>query len=112
MVPCPPPFAPFRVGASTTTRTTETTTHTGEPMSNRPHFYVDQWETLSKCTFWWTVSRPNGQIILTSEMYNRRSDAKRAARMFIREVFSSIVFRYYNRDGERVQENIRDWLRR
>ncbi|QYW01425.1 hypothetical protein SEA_ERADICATOR_60 [Mycobacterium phage Eradicator] len=34
VVPCPPPFAPFRVGASTTTRTTETTTHAGEPMSD------------------------------------------------------------------------------
>ncbi|ASZ72949.1 hypothetical protein I5H33_gp070 [Mycobacterium phage Emma] len=34
VVPCPSPFAPFRVGASTTTSTTETTTHTGEPMSN------------------------------------------------------------------------------
>uniref|UniRef100_A0AAU8GPU4 Uncharacterized protein n=1 Tax=Mycobacterium phage Farewell TaxID=3158893 RepID=A0AAU8GPU4_9CAUD len=34
MVPRPPPFAPFRVGTSTTTRTTETTSRTGEPMSD------------------------------------------------------------------------------
>ncbi|AXQ63052.1 hypothetical protein I5H19_gp066 [Mycobacterium phage Burwell21] len=34
VVPCPSPFAPFRVGASTATRTNETSTHTGEPMSN------------------------------------------------------------------------------
>lgn len=34
VVPPAASLPPFRVGASTTIRTTETTTHTGEPMSN------------------------------------------------------------------------------
>ncbi|AVJ50713.1 DUF1508 domain-containing protein [Mycobacterium phage mcgavigan] len=53
---------------------------------NRPVFYVDQKEDPEKGTFWWTVSTANGTTILASEMYTRRSDARKAARRFIGEL--------------------------
>lgn len=78
---------------------------------NRPVFYVDQKEDLEKGTFWWTVSTANGRTILASEMYGRRRDARKAARSFVSDVPLPIVFRYFNRDGERVVEYIPEWYR-
>ncbi|QAY10995.1 hypothetical protein SEA_POLLYWOG_68 [Mycobacterium phage Pollywog] len=71
---------------------------------NRPVFYVDQKEDPAKGTFWWTVASSNGQVILTSEMYGRRRDAKKAARSFIKTIGVPVAFRYY-RHGERVQDS-------
>ncbi|AXQ60770.1 hypothetical protein I5H32_gp070 [Mycobacterium phage EleanorGeorge] len=72
---------------------------------NRPVFYVDQKEDLEKGTFWWAVSASNGQVILTSEMYGRRRDARKAARSFIGNIGDvPVSFRYFNRNREQVEE--------
>ncbi|AIM51013.1 hypothetical protein SEA_MODRAGONS_70 [Mycobacterium phage Modragons] len=76
---------------------------------NRPVFYVDQKEDLEKGTFWWTVATSNGQVILTSEPYSRRRDARKAARRFITHTIGMVVFRYHDRNGERVQSVLINW---
>lgn len=74
---------------------------------NRPVFYVDQKEDLEKGTFWWTVATSNGQVILTSEMYSRRRDARKAARRFIGDLCCvPVVFRYFNRNGKKVEQRL------
>lgn len=80
---------------------------------NRPVFYVDQKEDLEKGTFWWTVATSNGRTILTSEMYSRRRDARRAALAFVKTIEVRVVFRYHT--GPTSKESVviadRGWVR-
>ena len=48
---------------------------------NENRFYGDRLDT-----YWYVVKSPNGQALTTSEMYHSRSNAKRAARAFIRAI--------------------------
>ncbi|MCV7434845.1 YegP family protein [Mycolicibacterium bacteremicum] len=61
----------------------------------RPGLYVRQSEN-GDGEFWYVIKSPNGHILATSEMFPSRSNAKRAARAFIRLVAPvTVEFSYW-----------------